>query len=101
MILGGYQDPQKVLGSGHGLGLGPRCKEVPLRGAGGRCYVLWMLETPRVRQGLEKEAYCKGHQRSQECHPGMPTGCTGKGTVHRTTRPEPQGREFAQGMWNN
>lgn len=31
------QDPRKILGSGRGLGLRPRFKEVPLRGSDGRC----------------------------------------------------------------
>lgn len=73
---------------------GPRFKEFPLRGSGGRCYVLWMLETLRVRQGLEKEADCKGCQRSQECHPGMPQAVQAKGQFT-----ELQGLSPREGSW--
>lgn len=49
------QEQQKILGSGQGLGLRLRFELVPLRGSGGRRCVLWMLEVPRMRQGLGKE----------------------------------------------
>ena len=88
----------RKFGGGHGLGLRPRVEEVPLRGSGGKCYVLWVLASPRARQGLEKEANCNQGPRASGMPPRDATGCVSKGMVHGATRPETQGREFTQGM---
>lgn len=58
-------------------------------------------EDPQDEAGPEEGGKLQKAPKISGIPPRHATGCIGKATVHRTTRPESQGNEFAQGMWKD